>query len=485
MCCSRGRLPTFIGNYRRNNKLLSPRDKDSETVISAARVSDRPPVVRSQRLHIGLMIILLDSSAIATAYLVASLVYLNRLDVELSTRMLASALPIYFLINIPTRGFSMQTLADGYRSAWRAGTAIVWASLLMLFFIFMLKISDEFSRATMGLGMLLAMLMVATGRISAAASVRGKLDLEPLARLHIFDGVPMTAQHKGQAVSASDLGIEPNPHNPRMLERLGELAIGIDGLVVHCRPELRAQWAILLKSLDIRTELLMPELNSLRPLRIEERDGDTSLVIGSGQLALGDRIAKRAFDLCFTCALLPALLPVLGLIALLIKLDTPGPVLFKQERFGLGNRRFKILKFRTMHVASQDEQARVLTTRDDVRVTRVGRFLRKTSLDELPQFLNVLIGDMSIVGPRPHAESATAGGELYWEIDPFYWHRHVVKPGITGLAQVRGHRGNTFEQRHLQDRLSADLEYVSNWSFANDLIIIARTIGVFAHKNAF
>src|SRR3546814_4395680 len=112
-------------------------------------------------------------------------------------------------------------------------------------------------------------------------------------------------------------------------------------------------------------------------------------------------------------------------------------------------------------------------------------FLRRTSLDELPQFLNVLSGEMGLVGPRPHAESTTAGSAMFGEVDSSYWHRHVVKPGITGLAQVRGHRGSIFEEQQLRDRLNADLEYVANWSILSDVTIILRTAGVLIHKNAF
>jgi len=133
----------------------------------------------------------------------------------------------------------------------------------------------------------------------------------------------------------------------------------------------------------------------------------------------------------------------------------------------------------------QDDEAKKTTSRSDPRVTRVGNFLRRTSLDELPQFINVLVGDMSIVGPRPHAERTAVGSTMLWEIDGAYWHRHVVKPGITGLAQVRGHRGSLLEERQLTERLNADLEYVSNWSMANDLIIILRTASVLVHRNAF
>ena len=138
-----------------------------------------------------------------------------------------------------------------------------------------------------------------------------------------------------------------------------------------------------------------------------------------------------------------------------------------------------------MDVGQQDDKASKLTERNDPRVTRFGAFIRKTSIDELPQIINVLIGDMSLVGPRPHAPLAKAGSLLYWEVDEAYWERHVVKPGITGLAQIRGFRGNTFVEDNLRDRLQADLEYVAEWSLILDAKILVTTLMMPFSRNAF
>lgn len=440
---------------------------------------------RARRHRVSLMTVLLDVIAIATAYTVVSLAYLSMVDGELILRTLASLLPVYFVFGLAVQSYPANILADGYRSAWRAAAALVWASLFMFLIFFFLKISEEFSRAVLGLGTALAIVLAGIARMSVAQMVRRALGANPFAYLHIYDDLPLPDQSADIAVAASDVGLEPRLDDPGMLDCLGWLARGIDGVVVHCPSEKREQWAFMLKALDVRTEIVVPELNSLNPLEVRERNGNTSLVLGSGQLSWSQSAMKRGFDLLVTLALMPVLAPLLALIALLVKIDSPGPVLFKQDRIGLGNRKFKILKFRTMRIELQDNAGAVLTQQNDPRVTRLGKLLRSTSLDELPQFLNVLFGDMSIVGPRPHTESAKAGGSLYWHIDRAYWHRHVVKPGITGLAQVRGHRGNTFEESHLQDRLDADLEYVSTWSVANDLMIILRTLGVLVHKNAF
>ncbi|HFD87204.1 MAG TPA: undecaprenyl-phosphate glucose phosphotransferase, partial [Gammaproteobacteria bacterium] len=178
--------------------------------------------------------------------------------------------------------------------------------------------------------------------------------------------------------------------------------------------------------------------------------------------------------------------PVMAIIAVLIKLESPGPVFFKQDRYGFNNRLIKVYKFRTMYSDQTDANAEKLATRNDPRITRLGRFLRRTSLDELPQFINVLKGDMSIVGPRPHALKASAAGRLYDEVVDNYAKRHRVKPGITGWAQVMGWRGETDTEEKILKRVEYDLDYIEHWSLSFDLKIILQTIfGGFSGRNAF
>ena len=167
--------------------------------------------------------------------------------------------------------------------------------------------------------------------------------------------------------------------------------------------------------------------------------------------------------------------PLLLLIALGIKLDSRGPVFFRQQRRGYNNEIIEVLKFRTMYVESTDHHGDQLTQRNDPRVTRFGGFLRRWSLDELPQFLNVLRGDMSIVGPRPHALQSKAGSVYYQDAVPLYDARHRVKPGITGLAQVRGWRGPTETVTQIRKRVEHDLYYIEHWSLWLDLKIIFLT----------
>jgi exopolysaccharide biosynthesis polyprenyl glycosylphosphotransferase len=187
-------------------------------------------------------------------------------------------------------------------------------------------------------------------------------------------------------------------------------------------------------------------------------------------------IAKRVTDIVGAICGIVLLSPVLLACAIAIKLESPGPILFSQERAGYRNKPFRMLKFRSMYTAQADATGSQLTSRNDPRVTKVGAFLRRTSADELPQLFNVLAGDMSLVGPRPHPKGAKAGASLYDDLIPNFYSRYRMKPGITGLAQISGLRGNTETEQHLIDRFRLDLEYASQWTPLVDIAIIVRTV---------
>jgi Undecaprenyl-phosphate glucose phosphotransferase len=189
-----------------------------------------------------------------------------------------------------------------------------------------------------------------------------------------------------------------------------------------------------------------------------------------------DVVMKWLFDKIVGGLILLCALPPMALIAIAIKLDSRGPVLFKQKRYGFNNDLIEVYKFRSMYVDAADAKADKLVTKDDPRVTRVGRFIRKASLDELPQLFNVVIkGNLSLVGPRPHAVNAKAEERLYDEAVDGYFARHRVKPGITGWAQVNGWRGETDTHEKIQNRVEHDLFYIENWSVLLDLYIVMRT----------
>jgi Undecaprenyl-phosphate glucose phosphotransferase len=188
-----------------------------------------------------------------------------------------------------------------------------------------------------------------------------------------------------------------------------------------------------------------------------------------------DHVKKWWFDKLASSLALLLFAPLMAAIALLIKLDSNGPVLFRQKRQGFNNELIDVYKFRSMYVDYADVDASRLVTKDDPRVTRIGRFLRKTSLDELPQFFNVLKGDLSLVGPRPHALKAKAENRLYYDVVDGYFARHRVKPGVTGWAQINGWRGETDTAEKIQRRVEHDLYYIENWSATFDLYICLMT----------
>ena len=195
-----------------------------------------------------------------------------------------------------------------------------------------------------------------------------------------------------------------------------------------------------------------------------------------------DRHLKRLEDLVLVAVILPvAIIPML-IIAAAIKLTSPGPVIFRQTRYGLDGRKFLIWKFRTMTVTESDEEFRP-ARRSDSRVTPLGSFLRRTSLDELPQLYNVMVGDMSVVGPRPHPVKLN---EDHRGIIPRYMLRHIVKPGITGWAQVNGLRGEIETVDGMRARIEYDLQYIRNWSIWTDVRILFRTVyHVISRSNAY
>ena len=186
-------------------------------------------------------------------------------------------------------------------------------------------------------------------------------------------------------------------------------------------------------------------------------------------------VFKWLFDKVVAITALILLSPVMIGTAIAIKLDSPGPVFFKQNRHGFNNELIEVFKFRSMRTDMSDANASKLVTKGDPRVTRVGRFIRKTSIDELPQFFNVLTGQLSVVGPRPHATQAKADNLLYYEAVEGYFARHKVKPGITGWAQIHGWRGETDTVDKIMQRVQHDLYYIEKWSILLDAYIVLMT----------
>jgi Undecaprenyl-phosphate glucose phosphotransferase len=200
-----------------------------------------------------------------------------------------------------------------------------------------------------------------------------------------------------------------------------------------------------------------------------------------------DLVTKWLFDRVVGSIALLLLSPVLALVAVAVKLDSKGPVLFKQKRFGFNNERIEVFKFRSMYHKDADPTASKVVTKNDPRVTRVGRFIRKTSLDELPQLFNVVFkGNLSLVGPRPHAVQGKLQNRLFDEAVDGYFARHRVKPGITGWAQINGWRGEVDSEEKIQKRVECDLYYIENWSILFDLAILLKTpLALIKAENAY
>jgi lipopolysaccharide/colanic/teichoic acid biosynthesis glycosyltransferase len=301
----------------------------------------------------------------------------------------------------------------------------------------------------------------------------------------IVDGVPVLPT-RGQIVLVADhLGLSPMINDPASFDRLGRLLANCDRVILASHPSRRAAWAKVLKCAGIAVEMLTPELDALGALQLMNYGGKSAVLVATGPLGLRDRLMKRSLDLAVAVFAIIISSPIMVIVTLLVKLTSRGPIFFRQERVGQGNRIFSVVKFRTMRVDGTDTAGARSASRGDDRVTPLGKILRRTSLDEVPQLINVILGDMSLVGPRPHALGSTAGDALFWHADDRYWERGTVKPGMTGLAQIRGYRGATETREDLVDRVQADLEYLSGWSIWRDVAILVRTAKVLVHQNAY
>ena len=226
--------------------------------------------------------------------------------------------------------------------------------------------------------------------------------------------------------------------------------------------------------LDIRLSAHTNKLR-FRPRSYSYEGSVPFLDIFDKPIADWDAVTKRAFDLFFSVTALIFLFPVMVATAIAIKLESKGPVFFRQKRYGFNNQVVNIWKFRSMYHEMADADAKTVVTKGDPRVSRVGRFIRKTSIDELPQLFNVLTGKLSLVGPRPHAVNAHTKNQLWDEVVDGYFARHKVKPGVTGWAQINGWRGEIDNEEKIKKRVSCDLYYIENWSLMLDFYILFIT----------
>ena len=438
-----------------------------------------------KRAALSIGVSIADFVAIVTAFAIACIIRLDFSVFEKLVSVLVVTLPIYFVVAINSQAYAISALLKPIASIKRSVMSILFAVTVVLLVAFFLKASEEYSRSIFLMGLfgsctLLVIFRYLLGRLGTRV-----LGENPMSELVICDEQESVPGDQGNVIDAAAYGIHRHSADHLNIQKLGHCVKGMDRVIVLCKPEFREDWAHALKALDVNGEIVVPELTSIAPLSLSRRDGNISLGVSLAPLKWHQRLLKRLFDIAVAGTALIVLAIPMAIVAMLIKLDSRGPVLFSQKRIGLGNRPFSIFKFRSMRVDQTDQDGSVSASREDERVTKLGKFLRSSSIDELPQFVNVLRGDMSIVGPRPHAVGSTAEDEHFWNIDRRYWHRHSIKPGLTGLAQVRGFRGATEKREDLTDRLQSDLEYRSSWSLWGDLKIVLMTFRVLVHKNAF
>ncbi|MFM9942714.1 MAG: undecaprenyl-phosphate glucose phosphotransferase [Hyphomicrobiaceae bacterium] len=405
--------------------------------------------------------------------------------------------------------YTIGALTAPLRSLPRVAVAWTTAMALLVGTIFLLKAGIDYSRAWLLFWYVGGFAGLAGFRYWASASMQRWSQQGRLNRHAVIYGAGPEGEALVAALEAdksSDVricGIFDDRGSDRAGPIGGHHRVGnVNELITYCRTQ---PVDVLIVSLPISAEARLLEiLKKLWVLPVDIRlaahtnklrfrpraysfIGNVPLIdIFDKPLADWDSLVKGVFDKMVAAAAVVALAPVMALVALAVKLDSKGPVLFRQKRLGFNNELVDVFKFRSMYTDMSDVNAAQLVTKGDPRVTKVGRFIRKTSLDELPQLFNVLTGSLSLVGPRPHALMAKADNQLYHEVVDGYFARHKVKPGITGWAQINGWRGETDTSEKIQKRVEHDLYYIENWSLFFDIYILLKTpLSLLKSENAY
>ena len=396
-------------------------------------------------------------------------------------------------------GYSVQSLQKVFQQLGRvlAAWTLVFALFAILAFFF--KQGENFSRVWLGTWFLSGGVILAVSRIFIARAVHNLFQEGRLQRRVILVGggeraadlIRSLESQPGQDLQIcgifDDRDDDRSPANTLGYPKLGSFAdllifgriCKIDMLIVTFPLTAEGRVAEMLKDLwvlpvDIRLSAHGNKLN-FRPRSYSYVGAIPFLDLIDKPIADWDYLKKRVFDLFFATLGVILLAPVMLLTALAIRLDSPGPVMFRQQRYGFNNEKVTVLKFRSMYHNMADPLAKNVVSRHDPRVTRVGRFIRKTTLDELPQLFNVLRGELSLVGPRPHAVHAHTEDSPWESVVDGYFARHRVKPGITGWAQINGLRGEITSKEMIRARVEHDLHYIENWSVWFDLYIMLIT----------
>ncbi|MFN3658768.1 MAG: undecaprenyl-phosphate glucose phosphotransferase [Pseudolabrys sp.] len=496
-------LAQLSGGTRRK---APPRSLSPEALAVADRPMAAPisPIVLAGAVRIGeFALVVLIGLAVFAVYLPDMLVWRYLLATFVVATLSTLAFQVADIYQVQAfRGHEKQYMRMA--SAW----SVVF--LLVIGASFFAKAGEMYSRVWLGSYYVIGLLALVASRKALFYAVRKWTREGRLTRRTVIvgggeAGARVIDELKGQKDSGIEIvGLFDDRGDRTGAECSGERKLGtVDDLVEFGR---RTRVDLVIFSLPISAEnriLQMLKKLWVLPLDIRLAAHTNKLqfrprsysYIGSvpvidvfdRPIADWDVVMKWLFDKIIGGLLLVAALPVMALVAVAIKLDSKGPVLFKQKRYGFNNDLIEVYKFRSMYTDKTDATAATLVTKDDPRVTRVGRFIRKASLDELPQLINVVIkGNLSLVGPRPHAVNAKAETRLYDEAVDGYFARHRVKPGITGWAQINGWRGETDTQEKIQKRVEHDLYYIENWSILFDLAIMAKTpLALLKTENAY
>jgi len=446
-------------------------------------------------------IVAIEFLTVAATCFATSLIYFKMVFTAWppAEQYVAAALIIASIVSIASLGFKQHVAIqaqprDHYFWSALGAATLAFSSFLSLLFLF--KIADWYSRGTFLFQFLSvsAALLVARGSIHTyvyRAIRSGSIE----ARKAVLVGDAKANSHivrELQKFGVRDAGVLPFPRaNDNANSGAQAFAMNVEAFVDRCRalnpddviflatptdlPRI-AGLVDALSVLPVTAHIIPTEVNDLWTSAKSANLGETATIqVLRPPLSDFDQAAKRAFDICVAGLSLIALSPLLFMVSLAIKLDSPGPILFRQNRHGYNNEIIPVLKFRTMSVVEDGETTTTFTQAkaNDGRLTRLGRMLRRTNIDELSQLLNVLQGQMSIVGPRPHPIALNA---MFQERIALFSRRHNVKPGLTGWAQVHGWRGETDTVEKMRQRVEHDLYYIEHWSFLMDLKIILMTL---------
>lgn len=436
------------------------------------------------RLRLGILLLAFDVVAIKIAFLALGGTFVGSALLPPTAFAEATVIPIYFISAFLLRVYSGPVMLKCSTSISRVLLALLMTACVLGLILFSLQAGSQVSHLSGPILLGLTGALMAGIHFFHARYAHSALEGSLHSIVELRDGSASGAEGGNIGIDTRIFFDPANP-TPDSFDRLASVIGNADRVIVHCGSDRRAVWADVLKGMNVYAEFMVREWEDLRPLGIGEHNGSRTLVVACGPLNFHDRMIKRCFDIAVSAAALIALFPLFLIIGLVIKLESPGPVFFVQPRIGRQNQLFSLIKFRSMRQDCCDAAGTLSTSRCDPRVTRIGNIIRRTSIDELPQLLNILMGDMSVVGPRPHAVSSTAEDQLFWDIDNRYWHRHACRPGMTGLAQIQGLRGATECVKDLTDRVEADLQYLRGWSFWGDIKIVAMTFKVLCHPNSY